>query len=395
VSRTLPNVIHNTWRPVPGRPLLTARILDHKTTPEGLDVERIRFRDTAAVDLDPRVPHLVSILSGQVLLTGRGEDSPPLTLGTTTHAYVPPDWGARLHAPANSEILRVSGASAAQAGGDQLLVRDERFVAACASESQMLRWILTSQYLSRRIFLHHDRALRSRSGAPVSWYRTTMFDVAGLPLGNDGEAVFRMAYSSRTEFNVCYDVRGEARVRMAEHPYREHGQAWGPWLGIDGNATYHVNEAAGGEEEERWVDEATGEPRTARNKHEVHIADGYVTLFCLFDPAPTGMEQHQPGRYSDYEPLAKVVNTQLYAEYSRAIARLDPMVDRLSMASARGELEVHRGSDAWRIYEEGRAAQVTREEALLQALRDEGRSREAIVAPWRIEPELVASTADA
>ena len=31
------------------------------------------------------------------------------------------------------------------------------------------------------IFLAHDATLLSSSGEPVSWYRTTMFDVAGLP----------------------------------------------------------------------------------------------------------------------------------------------------------------------------------------------------------------------
>ena len=46
-----------------------------------------------------------------------------------------------------------------------------------------------------------------------------------------------------------------------------------------------------------------------RNKHEVHIVDGHVTLFCIFDPAPTGIERHRPGEYSDYEPLSQVLGT--------------------------------------------------------------------------------------
>jgi hypothetical protein len=45
----------------------------------------------------------------------------------------------------------------------------------------LLRWVITPQYLSRRIFLHHDPTLLSKSGHPVSWFHTTMFDVAGLP----------------------------------------------------------------------------------------------------------------------------------------------------------------------------------------------------------------------
>src|SRR5204863_9462523 len=99
-----------------------------------------------------------------------------------------------------------------QARGERLLLRDEKFIAACATRSQTLRWTLTPQYLSRRIFLHHAPILLSKSGHPVSWFHTTMFDVAGLPPNQDGEPVFKMSYNSRTEFNVCYDVEGEARV---------------------------------------------------------------------------------------------------------------------------------------------------------------------------------------
>ena len=46
-----------------------------------------------------------------------------------------------------------------------------------------------------------------------------MFDVAGLPVNEDREPVFKMSYNSRTEVDVCYDVKGTARVRMAQHPY--------------------------------------------------------------------------------------------------------------------------------------------------------------------------------
>ena len=84
--------------------------------------------------------------------------------------------------------------------------------------------LLTLQYLSRRIFLHHDPTLLSKSGNPVSLFHTTMFDVDGLPKNEDGEPVFKMSYNSRTEFNVCYDVKGIARVRMAEHPYKATNQ---------------------------------------------------------------------------------------------------------------------------------------------------------------------------
>jgi hypothetical protein len=382
MSRMLPNLIRNDWRPDARGPVLVSRILDHHSSPEGLDVQRIRFADAGSIPLDGAVGHFVSLLSGEVSLTSDRPDDPALQLAVTTHAYIPPGWGARLDAAAGTEVLQVSGGTAAQARGDRLIVRDEEFLAGCATGTQALRWVLTSQYLSRRIFLHHEATLASRSGAPVSWYRTTMFDVSGLPPNDDGEPVFKMAYNSRTEFNVCYRVAGEARVRMAEHPYRGADQAWGPWLRIDDQSTYHLNEAGAGEEEERWVDGATGETRSARNKHEVYIADGHVTLFCLFDPAPTGFERHRPGAYSDYEPLAAVVGTAPYRQYVRSLVKLDEMVDVLSLAKARGELDALRGSTLWRLYEQGRGAQAAHDATLLEALATDGGGRDRIVAQW-------------
>jgi hypothetical protein len=386
VSRTLPNVVRNSWLPDARGPVVVARILDHRTSPEGLDVERIRFVEAGSIQLDPAVGQFLSVLSGGVDLHDDRDGNETLQLADTTHAYVPPGWPVRLEAPDGAEILLVSGAHADQARGTRLLVRDEQFLAACATDSQELRWILTSQYLSRRIFVQHDSTLLSRSGDPVSWYRTTMFDVAGLPPNEDGEPVFKMAYSSRTEFNVCYNVQGHARVRMAEHPYRSAGQAWGPWLSVDEESTYHVNEARRGGEEERWVDESTGEDRTSRNKHEVHISDGYVTLFCLFDPAPTGFESHRPGEYSDYTLSTTAVDTQRFQEYLRGLAPFDAMVDELSMAKARGALGSVVGSPAWRLYERGRRAQVAHETALLESLAHEGAGRSTVVAPWITDP---------
>ena len=220
MSRGLPNVIRNDWQPDARGPVMAARILDHRTSPDGLDVERIRFVEAGAMALDASLGHFLSVLSGGVTLLQDGGPTEALQLTVTTHASIPPGWRARIEAPAGAEVVHVSGATSAQARGARLLVRDEVFLAACATGSQELRWILTSQYLSRRIFLGHDATLLSKSGDPVSWYRTTMFDVAGLPPNDDGEAVFKMAYSTRTEFNVCYQVQGEARVRMADHPYR-------------------------------------------------------------------------------------------------------------------------------------------------------------------------------
>jgi hypothetical protein len=262
------------------------------------------------------------------------------------------------------------------------VLRDEKFLAACTSDSQSLRWILTPQYLSRRIFLHHDPILLSKSGNPVSWFRTTMFDVAGLPPNEDGESVFKMSYNSRTEFNVCYDVKGTARVRMARHPYREKNQLWGSWLPLDAESTYHLNEAAEGPEEERVIDETTRTKQSLRNKHEVYILHGHVTLFCVFDPAPTGVERHRPGEYSDYEPLSQVLQTKQYEAYQRDVARYDEMMDQLSLARAMSELETLQATPIWRLYLQGQAAQLAIEARLHKTLSAENNGREHVVANW-------------
>jgi hypothetical protein len=209
-----------------------------------------------------------------------------------------------------------------------------------------------------------------------------MFDVAGLPKNEDGEPVFKMSYNSRTECNVCYDVQGIARVRMAQHPYKKEKQQWGPWYPLDGDSTYHLNEATGSPEEELRVDEVTGTPQFLRNKHEVHIVDGHVTLFCIFDPAPTGVENHRPGEYSDYEPLSQVLGTELYKTHQREIARYDEMVDRLSLAKAMGALSTLHGTTIWELYLEGREAQAAIESRLTKSLAAEGNGRERVLARW-------------
>ncbi len=205
-----------------------------------------------------------------------------------------------------------------------------------------------------------------------------MFDVDGLPENEDGEPVFKMSYNSRTEFNVCYDVKGDARVRMARHPYEETKQSWGPWLRLDGDSTYHLNEAAGSPEEEIRFDEAIGARQSLRNKHEVYIAGGHVTLFCLFDPAPTGVERHRPGEYSDYEPLAQVLGTELHETHRREITRYDEMVDGLSLAKSKGLLDTLRKKPIWELYMRGRKAQTAIEFELAKSLVERAR----VISPW-------------
>ncbi len=375
-------LIKNEWRRESGEPFARAQILKHDIHPEGLDVDRIRFSEAGRLTPGASVGHIISVLRGRGNLYVPGDGKQPLHLEAGVHLYLPPGLETALEAEPETEVLRVSSPTASQTRGKRLLLRDETFLAACASGSQLLRWILTPQYLSRRIFLHHDPILLSRSGNPVSWFRTTMFDVAGLPGNEDGEPVFKMSYNSRTEFNICYDVKGTARVRMAKHPYQYTNQLWGPWLSLDGDSTYHLNEAAGSSEEECRIDEKTQAKQFLRNKHEVHIVDGYVSLFCLFDPAPTGIERHQPGEYSDYEPLSHVLRTELYETYQREIARYDEMVDRLSLAKAMGKMNTLHATPLWQLYLHGREAQVAIEADLAKALAAEGSGRERVLTHW-------------
>ena len=375
-------LIKNNWCRDSGECFAKAKIICNEFHPEGLDVYRIRFIEASSLTPIENLGHIISILRGKGKLHLLGKDRRSFHLGVGVHLYLPPGMESVLDAEEGTELLQVSGASASQARGKHFLLRDETFLAACASGSQMLRWILTPQYLSRRIFLHHDPTLLSKSGNPVSWFRTTMFDVTGLPENEDGEPVFKMCYNSRTEFNICYDVKGTARVRMAHHPYKQVKQLWGQWLSIDDDSTYHLNEAAGCPEEECRIDEKTGRTIFLRNKHEVYISDGYVTLFCLFDPAPTGIERHHPGEYSDYEPLSEVIGTELYNTHLREIKRYDEMVDRLSLAKAMGTLSRFNETPFWKLYKQGRETQIIIERKLAATLVFEGNRREGILQQW-------------
>jgi hypothetical protein len=383
-------LIKNDWHRESGKPFVRAQILRHEIHPEGLDVDRIRFFENGSLAPSSKVGHIISVLRGRGRLREAGNDRRTFQLEEGVHLYLPPGLEFSVDAERGTELLRVSSPSSAQARGRKLLLRNETFLAACASKSQSLRWILTPQYLSRRIFLHHDPTLLSKSGHPVSWFRTTMFDVTGLPRNEDGLPVFKMSYNSRTEVNFCYDVKGAARVRMAQHPYREAKQMWGPWLLLDGESTYHLNEAAGGPEEECRIDEAIQTLQTFRNKHEVHIVEGHVSLFCLFDPAPAGLERHRPGDYSDYEPLSQLLGTKPYETFQREIEEYDEMVDRLSLAKAMGELNTLKGTPLWERYLRGREAQAGVETELARKLVFEGNGREQVLERWMESVDLGA-----
>jgi hypothetical protein len=367
-------LIQCDWHKASSGPLETARIFDGLTQPEGFVVERSRSKDTIALPRDGRA-EVLSVLRGSAKL-----DDPEygvLRIKPGVHLYLPRGREVEFELAAGTEVVRVlecpEGKSSAR--GTELLVRNERYLAACATDSQMLRWIFTPQYVSRRIFLHHDRALISRNGDPVSWFHTTMFDVGGLPMNEEGEPVFKMSYNSRTEFNVLYDVAGDVRVRFAEHPYAEKGQLWRGWRTLDSESTYHLNEPR--------------EVQPLRNKHEVAAHNGHASLFCVFDPAPTGVEKHQPGSYSDYEALDVVSKRPDYAAQQAVIAAFDDMVQRLSIADAQGVLEQQLRTNvevqrAHALFEQGLRSQLALEASLIDGLKSDPK-RQAILQPWRVK----------
>ncbi|MBL4633430.1 MAG: hypothetical protein JKY56_06145 [Kofleriaceae bacterium] len=382
------NFIVNAWVANADSGVETAEILHHDQCPEGLDFTRVRFPEPGGLALPSAFGCIVSVIrgGGALLLEGR-----ELAVGEGVHWYQPPGFSARVECSVGTELVIVAAAEGGRARGTQFLLRDEEFLAACGHEKGALRWVLTPQYLSRRVFLHHDRTLLSKSGNPLSWFHTTMFDVEGLPKNQEGKSVFKMSYNYRTEPNLCYEVDGEAMVRMAKHPYSEHNQAWHPWHVLDGDTTYHLNEDVCDSE---YVhsdgispdgispdDLESGKERLPRrNKHEVRIAVGSVSLLCMHDPAPTGAERHSAGEYSEYGDLEKVVGSKEHREYLQALKPLDEMVDALSLAKAEGkdwQKHIH-----FLRYQAGRAAQIGSENQLCEEVAVQTPKRLQILRSW-------------
>ncbi len=366
-------LIPNSWEPLSER-VSVARILKHDVHPEGLDFDRARFSGDATYEMPRDAGSLLSVLSGTLELATSEHKS--LTLEAGTHVYLPPNSQPRLRGQAGTDILHACAPAAHRARGTHMMVRSDRFIAGCALAGRSLRWILTPQYLSRRAFLHHDRTLVSPRGEPLSWFHTTMFDARGLPENNEGSPVFKMSYNHRTEPNVCYEVKGSAHVRIAHHPYSE-SQAWGPWQTLTGDVTYHLCEDL---DESEWVagDGKTQEPR--RNKHEVRILNGHVSLVCMHNPGCTGAERHSEGEYTGYGDLAEVLGTAEHLAHLERISPMDSVVDALSLALAMGQDP--KTLAEWAAYKEGLACQQAVEADLLETLRLEGHGREQILASW-------------
>jgi len=373
-------IITNKWQEIK-KGHFHASILKREVHPEGLDVSRFSFEQNGEVELNSSDGHIISILSGQVQLKVKSFNN-PLKLDSFVHLYIPPKEDAKLKASAGTQFIHIAG-PAEQAKGKRLIVRDEQFLRATADSDRTFRWVLTPQYLSRRVVLYHDKTLVSKSQFPVSWFRTTMFDVNGLPPNDDGLPVFKMQYDNQTEANVCYDVAGDSKVRMALHPYADRGQKWGDWQRVGNDSTYYLNEATNSSEVEWHTNPDNGEKLSSRNKHEVYIPEGgYVTLCCLFDPGPTGNEKHMPGKYSAYQDVKKVIGTEVYQQYLSSLLPFDEMVDKLSLLKAQGLLNGIDKDPLWNCYEEGRKNQLRLESQLMQQLQSERRGRDSVVLKW-------------
>jgi hypothetical protein len=310
-------LIENVW--TPRGEYEAAQILRAATHPEGIDVQRVRLSRNGKFVPAKSLAHIVSFIRGRGTLCINAER---YTVKPGVHCYLPLDSCVAIAASASG--LEFVQASASNAAGEKFLLRSETYL------KHSPRWVQTLQYLSRRIFLHHDQTLLSKSGCSVSWFHTTMFDTSGLPVNREGQAVFKMQYDSRTEFNVVYHVEGEAAVRFAHHPYDK--QEWSPWCKLNGELTYHLNET----ENEAAVVNCANKQKTVRNRHEVLVsAGGSVWLFCLFDPAPVGIERHRPGEYTDYPPFEEVAGMPEYLEYKAAIQASDAIINFASKEESR------------------------------------------------------------
>lgn len=372
-------LIHNKiikcrWKTVtPEGFLRYAKIIDRSESVEGIGIRRYEGPSGSRIKLDGDDGHILTVLSGKAILDSHLLDQ-RLTLRAGVHAYIPPGFSARLRLVDQTSGIHAS-ASDAYARGNQLLLHDEAFL--CVN-----RFVLTPQYLSRRAFLHRDETLVSRSGDPVAWFHTTMLDTNGLPPNDEGLGVFKMSYNHQSEINVIYDLARSARVRFAHHPYSStNTQRWSDWAELSDQTTYYLNESSSGDEIETVIDPATGQPDFLRNKHEIFIEEnGYVSLCCLFDPGPTGMERHLPGEYSAYAPVRDIVNTPEYRRFLEQVAPLDEMLQSLSMAVATDPDVSLERSNHWDTYQSALINAEQREQAMIDS---EASGRESILDPWR------------
>ena len=100
-----------------------------------------------------------------------------------------------------------------------------------------------------------------------------------------------------------------------------------------------------------------------RNRHEVAIRGGHVSLCCLFDPAVVGVERHRPGAYSSYGPPTLPLSSLEYQRYVGQLALFDDMVDTLSEHWAKATADPE-PAGALDLYHYGLRAQLEHEATL-------------------------------
>ncbi len=358
----------------PGRRVEVSPILSRSQSIEGIDINRFACKANGYLSLANTDGHIFSLLQGAATLKLHGQPQ-ALSIDAGTHLYIPPGKKAKLSfSKASCAVHAATGESRAR--GENLIVHNERFL-------RSTRFVLTPQYLSRRAFLNRDHTLLSRSGDPVAWFHTTMFDTSGLPRNHEGMEVFKMSYDYQSEVNVVYDVKGSARVRFADHPYSAAPQqTWSHWSNLDGVTTYCLNESASDSCVEHYTDEKTGRDGCRRNRHEIYIEPGgHVSLCCLFDPGPTGLETHKPGDYSSYGPVAEVLQSKAYAEFLESNAAMDEMVQALSLARAASPDTRLDDTAHWQLYQSAIATALDTEERMVC---NAGVERKDIIDAWRL-----------
>lgn len=343
------------------------KIMDKNTDIFGVDTIRVKIPSNKKFKLNNSEGHIITVIYGKGVLK-INSISDTLTTEKGSHMFIPLNENAEFESKSEDFELVVLSASKENVTGKKFLIKNNLFLKISTSEDTLLRWITTPQYLSRRVFLHHESTLVSKIGFPVSWNNTTMFDCTGLPLNDVGLPVFRMSYNNNTEINCCYDVPITSKVRYAKHPYKTNTnntdnnnntvkQEWSDWADIDSNTTYSLVETAeqaeiitetleitetkdkdNGISKDNNNSSTTTVTKAHRNKHEIFIPEkSYVSLCCMFDPGITGIEKHIKGQYSDYVPVSETIKTQSYKDYLQILTQVDIMIESLSLDYALGK----------------------------------------------------------
>ena len=314
-------------------------IINPENNPHDFQITRILFNEGSFIL--PSLGCIIAIIEGSVLVSYKNTD---YHLETNTFMFLPASIEGKMISKGIAKVILIAAKNTTQTRGTKIIIRNLSILKANSH-----RWILTSQYLSRRVFLYHDQTLVSRTGYPITITLTTVFSSEGLKENNQGLPVFRMQYDNHFETNVMVEVKGISKVRYAIKPYfdDESLQRWEEWNDLDDMTCYNLYESE--QEEERDdncslnIDEKSKEnvKCRGRNKHEIY-ADEEHTNLCIFDPALTGDEKHQEGLYSSYRKLEESISDESYLQFLSSITPIDNLTDELSlMESLKQDISTH------------------------------------------------------